>query len=687
MFTLAKPEKKTLGIAFGLLTVSSAVSLSVPFTLGRIIDLFTSPDSSSLPVSLPAAAAILASVFAIGALANTGRSILMRISGQRIVQRLRSDAYTNTLKLDMSKFDLMGQNMTDKEGKPIPETAPGEAPARVTTYDASAQQALKRDEANSLDRQPGKELKQEEAQAGSGSKGPSLTSALSLSKTSETTPDVGVKGVGDIISRLGSDASIVGESLTRELSEGLRALVTVAVGVGMMFYISGKLTALMLFIVPPSAIGAVFYGRYLKKLSRRTQKQIGEMIAIAEERLSSVRTVQAFNAVQPTETRRFNKKANEILELAKKEAYASGLFFGGAGFSGNITMLALLSYGGKLVSQGEITVGDLSSLMLYTAYVGSSLVGLTSFFSTIMKGLGAAARVFELLDARPTSVYLSEGQRLPVTSGPRTISFRNVHFSYPSRPDSPILRGVDLSIERGRSIAIAGGSGSGKSTLVNLLVRYYDPVSGSIAYGADDIRDLTPESWRERVSIVPQDPALFSQTVAENIAYGKPDATMSEIREAARLANCDFIDELPLGYDTPVGAKAAQLSGGQRQRLAIARALVRKPAILILDEATSALDAASETLVNDAVKRITATNDLTTILIAHRLSTLKTADEIVFMEDGRVVERGTYEELAQEGTAFWRMVRSQLLGTATGTPTGKAAEHKNVDEEKEAMRP
>jgi ATP-binding cassette subfamily B (MDR/TAP) protein 10 len=265
------------------------------------------------------------------------------------------------------------------------------------------------------------------------------------------------------------------------------------------------------------------------------------------------------------------------------------------------------------------------------------------------------------VSAPQTSVYLSEGQRLPVTSGPRTISFRNVHFSYPSRPDSPILRGVDLSIERGRSIAIAGGSGSGKSTLVNLLVRYYDPISGSITYGADDIRDLTPESWRERVSIVPQDPALFSQTVAENIAYGKPDATMSEIREAARLANCDFINELPQGYDTPVGAKAAQLSGGQRQRLAIARALVRKPAILILDEATSALDAASETLVNDAVKRITATNDLTTILIAHRLSTLKTADEIVFMEDGQVVERGTYEELAQEGTAFWRMVRSQLL--------------------------
>lgn len=217
---------------------------------------------------------------------------------------------------------------------------------------------------------------------------------------------------------------------------------------------------------------------------------------------------------------------------------------------------------------------------------------------------------------------------------------------------------MNLSIERGRSVAIAGGSGSGKSTLVNLLVRYYDPSSGSISYGSEDVRAYTPESWRARVSIVPQDPALFSQTVAENIAYGKPDATMSEIREAAHLANCtEFIEALPQGFDTPVGAKAAQISGGQRQRLAIARALVRKPAVLILDEATSALDAASETLVNQAVKRITDSNSLMTILIAHRLSTLKTADEIVFMQDGKVVERGTYEELAREGTQFWQMGR------------------------------
>ncbi|CEQ38772.1 SPOSA6832_00236, partial [Sporobolomyces salmonicolor] len=591
LMVLAKPERKTIGIAIGLLCVSSTVSLSIPFGIGRIIDIF-SGNGANLPVSVPTAATLLALFFALGAAANMGRTILMRISGQRIVAKLREAAYTNVLRQDIGWHDLQGAAI--KQDKSVTPAEPRE-PARTAEAEA--------------------------------------TSSTAVVPTKKT----GVRSTGDIISRLGSDAGIVGESLTRELSEGLRALVTATVGIGAMLYISTKVTAVMLLIVPPISIAAVFYGRFLKRLSRHTQKAVGEMVAVSEERLGAIRTVQAFNAVEPTETRTFKQKVDKIYELAKTEAWASGLFFGGAGFAGNMTLIALLT-------------------------IGSSLIGLTSFFGTIMKGLGASSRIFELLDARPLSVKLGVGRPLPVTTPPRRVVFDNVRFAYPSRPNTEILKGVNLSIEPGTIVSVAGGSGSGKSTLANLLVRFYDPTSGRILYGDEDIRTFTPESWRRRIAIVPQDPALFSTTIAENIAYGRPDATRAEIEEAAKLANCGFIDSLPRGFDTQVGARGAQLSGGQRQRLAIARALLQKPRILVADEATSALDAASESLVNQAISNISASHKLTTILIAHRLSTLKTADTVVMMENGTVAEQGTYDELAREGTRFNYLVRSQLLG-------------------------
>jgi len=634
---LAKPERKTIGIAIGLLCVSSTVSLSIPFGIGRIIDLF-SGNSTGLPVSVPTAAALLGVFFALGAAANMGRTILMRISGQRIVARLREAAYTNVLRQDIGWHDLQGastkQVKSINPNEPLPSTTP-ESEQRTSKSTIAS------------------------------------TELIPVKKT-------GVRSTGDIISRLGSDAGIVGESLTRELSEGLRALVTTFVGVGAMLYISTKVTAVMLLIVPPISIAAVFYGRFLKKLSRQTQKAVGEMVAVSEERLGAIRTVQAFNAVEPTETKTFRDKVDRIFSLAKTEAWASGLFFGGAGFAGNMTLIALLSYGGSLVARGEITVGDLTSLMVYTFYIGGSLIGLTSFFGTIMKGLGASSRIFELLDARPLTVKLGVGRSLPVTTPPRRLVFDNVHFAYPSRPNTEILKGVNLSIEPGKIVSIAGGSGSGKSTLANLLIRYYDPQNGRVMYGEDDVRSFTPESWRKQIAVVPQDPALFSTTIAENIAYGRPDATRREIEEAAKLANCGFIDSLPRGFDTQVGARGAQLSGGQRQRLAIARALLQKPRILVADEATSALDAASESLVNQAISNISATQQLTTILIAHRLSTLKTADTVVMMENGKVAEEGTYEELSREGTRFNYLVRSQLLGGPT--PPAKSVESEGVVE-------
>ncbi|GAA5991385.1 hypothetical protein JCM10908_003287 [Rhodotorula pacifica] len=627
---LARPERKTIAIAISLLFVSSLVSLSIPLCIGRIIDIF-SGQANNLPISVPTAAVLLATFFALGAVASVARLILMRISGQRIIARLRQQAYTNVLRQDIGWHDLQG------------------ASTKAITADGTA-------------------LRGARAAAAGGSPPPPPNSAVAQVK------DTGVRSTGDIISRLGSDASIVGDSLTRDLSDGLRSLVTATVGIGAMFWISSKVTGVMLLIVPPISVAAVFYGRYLKKLSRETQKAVGEMVAVSEERLGAIKTIQALNAVEPTEARRFAGKVDKVLDLAKKEAWASGLFFGGTGFAGNMTLIALLTYGGSLVARGELTVGNLISLLTYTVYIGGSLVSLTSFFGTIMKGLGASSRIFELLDARPLTVKLGVGRPLPVTTPPRRIIFDNVHFAYPSRPNSEVLRGVNLTIEPGTIISIAGGSGSGKSTIANLLERFYDPTEGRVLYGDDNIADYTPESWRQRIAIVPQDPALFSATIAENIAYGRPDATRAEIEEVARLANCGFIQTLPRGFETQVGARGAQLSGGQRQRLAIARALLQKPRILVCDEATSALDAASESLVNEAISNISQTQQLTTILIAHRLSTLKTADQVVFMEEGVVAEQGTYDELARDGTRFNMLVRSQLLGgPPAATTTGTAA--------------
>ncbi|SGY34064.1 BQ5605_C002g01585 [Microbotryum silenes-dioicae] len=633
LMILARPERKTIAIAIGLLFVSSSVSLSIPFTIGRIIDLFSGTAPQGLPISVPTAAALMALFFAIGASANMGRTILMRISGQRIVARLREAAYTNVLKQDIGWHDLQGAAKI--------QTAELAVPAEAPSSKFSAE----------------------------------VTTAKPPKVVEHQVPQTGVRSTGDIISRLGSDCGIVGESLTRELSEGLRALVTATVGIGAMLWISAKLTAVMMLIVPPISIAAVFYGRYLKKLSRRTQQAVGEMVAVSEERLASIRTVQAFNAVEPLETQRFSEKVDKIFGLAKKEAFASGLFYGGAGFAGNLSLIALLTYGGTLVAKGALTTGQLTSLMVYTFYIGSSLFGLTSFFGTIMKGLGASSRIFELLDARPISVTLGVGKPLPVTTPPRRIIFDDVHFAYPSRPQAEILKGVNLTIEPGQIVSIAGGSGSGKSTLANLLVRYYDPSQGRVVYGEDNIRDFTVESWRQRIAIVPQDPALFSTTIAENIAYGRPNASRAEIKEAAKLANCGFIEALPRGFDTLVGARGAQLSGGQRQRLAIARALLQKPKILVCDEATSALDAASESLVNMAISNISSSHSLTTILIAHRLSTLKTADRVVLMDNGVVVEQGTYEELTRSGTRFSQLVASQMLqGSVTGLPASSKIE-------------
>lgn len=491
------------------------------------------------------------------------------------------------------------------------------------------------------------------------------------------------KGAGDVVSRLSVDTNIVGEAITSDIGDGLRAGVTVLFAGTAMFLISSQLTLLMMAVVPPAAIGAVFYGRYLRDLTHRTQDAIGAMTRTAEERLSppAFRTITAHNT-QKEETRRFEGKVKDIVELQTKEAYASGFFYAGTGFVGNCAILTLLTYGGSLVSKGVITVGELTSLLMYTAYLGGGLASLTSFFASIMRGIGAGARVFSLMDREPTNIKLGVGVEPNTNRG--EIQFDNVKFAYPSRPAQKILNGVNLKMSPGESVALVGGSGVGKSSVHALMLRFYDPDSGVVSFAGQDLRELKPEKLRAMVGVVTQDPTLFDGTIAENIAYGYSDATREDIEQAAKKANCwEFIQELKNGLDTSIGAR--QLSGGQRQRVAIARALVRNPSILLLDEATSALDSASEFLVNQAIETIIEQGQITVWIVAHRLSTIKSAGKILVLDKGMIVESGTFEELDRPGSRFRSLMAAQLEASAPGAVEDGAEEPNEAEREAEEI--
>ncbi|KAI9460340.1 P-loop containing nucleoside triphosphate hydrolase protein [Russula earlei] len=453
------------------------------------------------------------------------------------------------------------------------------------------------------------------------------------------------RGEGDALSRLSVDSSIVGESITQNLSDGLRSVVMSFAGLGAMLYISSHLTILMLAIVPPISLGAVFYGRYLKKLSNKTQEALGDMSKVAQEALAALRTVQSFNAA-PHEENKFSERVERVLTLARREAIASGIFFGSTGWSGNVALLALLGYGGSLVSHGQISVGELTSLLMYTVYVGSGLQMLTSFFTSIMRGIGAGTRIFELLDRSPAIQ-------------PGVATRRGAEWN--------VLEDFDLEVNVGENVAIVGKSGGGKSSIHSLLLRYYNPVRGKVTYDGQDIREFTPESWRNIIGVVPQDPVLFTGTIASNIAYGNENFRREQIEAAAREANCEFVWGLPDGFDTQTinpSVGRLSLSGGQRQRLAIARALLKKPAILALDEATSSLDASAERRVNDAIDKILRSHHTTCLFVAHRLSTIARAERIVVLEDGRITETGTYRELVQrENSRFRTLMATQLNAT------------------------
>ncbi|KAI5969306.1 MDL1 [Candida margitis] len=467
---------------------------------------------------------------------------------------------------------------------------------------------------------------------------------------------------GDLISRIASDTQIISKSLSMNISDGMRSIISGVVGLSMMCYVSWKLTLCMSLLFPPLIAMSFFYGRRIKALSRLIQENIGALTKVTEEKLNGVRVIQSF-AQQQSVVHGYNKEIKNIFNSSLREGKLSGIYFSINGLLGNITMIGLLVVGTKLIGMSELTIGDLSSFMMYAVYTGSSVFGLGNFYTELMKGLGAAERVFELVEYKPSiSNNLGIKQQLK-----GDIIIKDVDFTYPSRPDV-IFKNLNLHIREGENVCLVGPSGSGKSTVSQLLLRFYDPNSGRISVGNEppiEIKDLNLNDYRRQLGYVQQEPLLFSGTVRDNVTFGKQDATDEEVDQALELSHSiAFVKNLPDGLDTKIGASTStQLSGGQKQRISLARTLIKNPKILILDEATSALDSISEEQVMKNLLGLNREKGVTIISIAHRLSTIRNSDRvIVFNENGEIVEDGDFSKLhSNRNSHFNKLLKTNTL--------------------------
>lgn len=463
--------------------------------------------------------------------------------------------------------------------------------------------------------------------------------------------------IGEFMSRISADVATVQEMVSFTLAEFIRQVLTLIVGIVVIFLITPKLTLFMLSTLPVLIVLALVFGRKIRRLSKKTQDQLADVTAVAEESFQSITVVKAF-ANEWLQSQRYAQGLASLVQSAVRTARYRGLFvslilfilFGG--------MVAVGWYGATLIQSDELDSGVLLSFILYTAFIGGSIAGLGEIYTQLQRSAGASERIFgwlDLDDERPGGEAVAESLHVK-----GHIEFSDVCFSYPSRPDVQVLKDATFTIQPGQKIALVGKSGSGKSTLINLLLRFYEPESGVIHVDNREINTFELHSYRQQFGIVPQEVVLFGGSIRENIAYGKPTATDDEIWAVAEKANAsEFILQLPEGLDTLVGNRGTKLSGGQRQRVAIARAILKDPAILILDEATSALDAQSEWLVQQALDHLM--EGRTTFIIAHRLSTIKRADMILVVQGGAIIEQGTHEELLtrEEGT-YAGLLRLQL---------------------------
>jgi ATP-binding cassette subfamily B protein len=463
--------------------------------------------------------------------------------------------------------------------------------------------------------------------------------------------------VGEVLSILTTDTTLLQSVIGSSVSIALRNSLLICGGLTLLLITSPKLTIYMLLILPAVIVPIIFIGRKVRQLSRSTQERVADISAHTEETVSGIRTIQAL-ALEPYEKQKLELELHRLQETALQRirmrsmltAIVICLVFG--------AIVTVLWIGGRDVMAGHLSAGDLSAFVFYAVVVAGAVGALSEVMGDLQRAAGASERIHEMLAEMPLI-------RAPETPAPLPepvqgkIAFETVTFHYPSRPDSPSLRDVSLTVEPGELVALVGPSGAGKSTFFQLLLRFYDPEAGQITFDGMDIRQLDPETLRHQIGLVPQDPVIFSANAWDNIRCGNPKASDEEVLKAAEAASArEFLEALPQGFDTFLGEKGIRLSGGQKQRIAIARAIIRNPRILLLDEATSALDSRSEQQVQAALD--TVMKGRTTLVIAHRLSTVRHARRIVLVNEGRIEAIGTHDELMESSPLYARLAQIQL---------------------------
>jgi ABC-type multidrug transport system fused ATPase/permease subunit len=607
---LARPEFRLIAASVCTLGLTSSVTLLFPYVSGRVLDMAIADPTGLSPT------AVAMGLFGLTAVAGAGvvaRSTMLAYAGNRIVARMRSQLFDATVAQELEFFD------------------------RTRT--------------------------------------------------------------GDLVTRLSADTQMVQKAATSQVVAALRSLFMASGATALLLYTSPSLSLMSLGTLPPIFLAARYFGRVMKERQRRVQELLADSTGIAEEVFGNMRTVRQF-AAEPHESERYglavDQTYREALDAGKAQAWFDGLVHVAA----NAAILGVLGYGGGMVISGEITAGELASFLMYSMFVAGNVSSLSSVYADMMRAVGASGRVFAVIDRMPRmsppvcgaessaswveaeSASQSAAANVPALS----VEFQNVDFAYPLRPDMPVLGpGFSLHVEKGEVLALVGGSGSGKSTVAALLTRLYDVGvvegesggsssssgggggggggnvrdGGAVLVGGIDVRDSNPMWLRQSIGVVAQEPILFATTIKENIRYGRLGASDKDVHAAALAANVlEFSQGFPDGLDTFVGQRGAQLSGGQKQRVAVARAILKNPPIVVLDEATSALDAESEQHVQKAIE--TVMDGRTVVSIAHRLSTVRSADRIAVLSGGRIVETGTFDELRKDGTEFHKLMARQL---------------------------